>query len=152
MGGQPCYTNQGNAVGYGHRQRGWRTVRQCSALGNPVLRTWVGTWTSARHLHSQVLSLVHPTRVVLWPHHGVLFFSPRCLTLTWSRRIMSPARSFHAVEYKQITSEREESAACRISLSIQYVRNIMCCEVLKSSLLRALILMVYVWYNRQGGG
>jgi hypothetical protein len=101
MGGQPCYTNQGNAVGYGHRQRGWRTVRQCSALGNPVLRTWVGTWTSARHLHSHCLSLAHPTRVVLWLHQGVLFFLSRCLTLTWSRRIMSPARSFHAIEYKQ---------------------------------------------------
>jgi len=64
MGGQPCYTNQGNAVGYGHRQRGWRTVRQCSTLGNPVLRTWVGTWTSARHLHSHILPLVYAIRVL----------------------------------------------------------------------------------------
>ena len=131
MGGQPCYTNQGNAVGYGHRHRGWRTVRQCSALGNPVLRTWVGTWTSARHLHYHCLSLAHPTRAVLWLHQGVLFFVSRCLTLTWSRRIMSPARSFHAIVYKKTTNEREECAACRKSLSIYYVRNIMCCEVSK---------------------
>jgi hypothetical protein len=27
-GGQPCYTTLGNAVGYGHHQRGWWTVRQ----------------------------------------------------------------------------------------------------------------------------
>ena len=65
MGGQLCYTNQGNAVGYGHRQRGRQTVRQCSALGTPTLRTWVGTWTSACHLHSHFLPLVYPIRVLL---------------------------------------------------------------------------------------
>ena len=132
MGGQPCYTNQGNAFGYGHRQRGWRTVRQCSALGNPVLRTWVGTWTSARHLHYHCLSLAHPTRAVLWLHQGVLFFVSRCLTLTWSRRIMSPARSFYAIVNKQ--QERASGRNMRRAgfLLAFSVSKIMCGQVLKA--------------------
>ena len=145
MGGQTCYTNQGNAVGYGHRQRGWRTVRQCSALGNSVLRTWVrGNMDFCPSLALSLSSTCAThTRFAIAPP-GVLFFSAAYLSLT---RAVSPpyyvSRSFVLCYRKQTarTSEREEYAACRISLSIQCVK-IMCGQVLKAVITMCIELIV----------
>ena len=76
-----------------------------SVVGNPVLRTWVGTWSYARSLDS--------CRYILW-RRG-------CLVACFIRVVLRPLAAERLSRIETNRGEREEEAVYTHNLSNQYL-------------------------------